>query len=181
MRTVERRELPISLLVPNPKNPRTITPKARTGLKASLDRFGLVQEIVWNKRTKHVVGGHQKLDILQEEGVGMVPCAIVDLAEAEEAALMVALNNPKIQGEFDASLEELLSTIEDDLSTDLLLKELQGDVLGDPDPPIPKTIMPNVSMVWVFCGIPADQYHEASDLIEKLSVIPGAVLEQTAR
>jgi hypothetical protein len=65
---LELRDMPLSALKPAPYNPRTITPKAAKGLRASLKRFGLVQPIVWNRRSKHVVGGHQRLDALRELG-----------------------------------------------------------------------------------------------------------------
>ena len=37
-------------------------------LKKSIETFGYVEPIVWNKRTGNIVGGHQRLKILQHQG-----------------------------------------------------------------------------------------------------------------
>lgn len=38
-------------------------------LKRSILEFGYVEPIVWNSRTGNVVGGHQRLKILKEQGL----------------------------------------------------------------------------------------------------------------
>jgi ParB-like chromosome segregation protein Spo0J len=45
----------------NPKNPRTISPAELDRLKKSLERFGDLGGIVLNRRTGHLVGGHQRI------------------------------------------------------------------------------------------------------------------------
>lgn len=71
-------------------------------LKNSLDRFGYVVPIVWNERTGRIVGGHQRLSVLQAEGKTEVEVSVVDLDEEQEKQLNVALN--KIEGEWDNGL-----------------------------------------------------------------------------
>jgi hypothetical protein len=90
----------IAELLPNKQNPRRISKKARAALATSVRRFGLVQPIVLNERTGRVVGGHQRLDVLREQGVVEVDVAIGSWSDAEERVLNVALNNPNAQGEF---------------------------------------------------------------------------------
>lgn len=68
-------------------------------LRESLTRWGLVQPIVWNKRSGNVVGGHQRLKVLMEHGVKRTEVVVVDLAPSDEMALNVALN--KIGNEWD--------------------------------------------------------------------------------
>lgn len=51
-------------LLSNPKNPRTITPEKITMLKKSLTEFGDLSGIVFNRQTKHLVGGHQRKESL---------------------------------------------------------------------------------------------------------------------
>ena len=81
-------------------------------LKNSIDRFGLVQPIVWNKRTNTVVGGHQRLQILRDEGINEVECIEVDLNEEDEKALNLSLN--KIGGDWDTEmLNSLLTDLKD--------------------------------------------------------------------
>jgi ParB-like chromosome segregation protein Spo0J len=87
-------------LNPDPANPRSIGKKAKAALAASIRRFGLVQPIVVNETTGHVVGGHQRLDALREQGVVDVDVAIGSWTEDEERVLSVVLNNPAAQGEF---------------------------------------------------------------------------------
>ena len=60
----ESRTMKVADLTGAPYNPRTISDEAMKGLSASIERFGLVQPIVWNRRTERVVGGHQRLKVL---------------------------------------------------------------------------------------------------------------------
>lgn len=81
-------------------------------LKGSMDRFGYVVPIVWNERTGRVVGGHQRLTILQAEGKTEVEVSVVDLDEEQEKQLNVALN--KIEGEWDNGLlRDLLNELDE--------------------------------------------------------------------
>jgi ParB-like chromosome segregation protein Spo0J len=77
-------------------------------LKKSMETFGYVEPIVWNKRTENIVGGHQRLKILQEQAHTEIECVVVDLDETQEKALNVALN--KVSGEWDLpKLADLIS------------------------------------------------------------------------
>ncbi len=84
-------------------------------LKKSIDAFGLVEPLVWNKRTKSLVGGHQRLKVLIAAGHEDVEVSVVDLSLEKEKALNLALN--KIQGFWDndklAILVEELTKIPD--------------------------------------------------------------------
>ena len=83
-----------------------------------------------------VIGGHQRLKVLQELGYKEVECNIVDLDKVKEKALNIALN--KIAGEWDNDkLEELLAELkETDIDMDVtgfsfdevdnILKDLTG-------------------------------------------------------
>jgi len=46
-------------------NPREITQEALEGLGHSLEEFGDISGIVWNKRTGHLVAGHQRVEALR--------------------------------------------------------------------------------------------------------------------
>lgn len=48
----------------NPKNPRTASDDKLALLKKSLAEFGDLSGIVYNRRTKHLIGGHQRKDVL---------------------------------------------------------------------------------------------------------------------
>jgi len=107
--------IPIAALTPAPYNPRRqLRPgdAAYERLKRSLAEFDLVQPVIWNRRTGHVVSGHQRLGILAAEGAHEVDCVVVDLPPEREKALNVALNNPAVGGAWDF---DLLGTLVDDL------------------------------------------------------------------
>lgn len=116
-------------LDPAPYNPRTISPVALEGLRHSVERFGLVEPIVWNKRSGNVVGGHQRLKVLQGLGETETQVVVVDLDDTEEKALNVALNNPAIAGDFTPELHTLLAEINSSMPelTDLLCFDYLAD------------------------------------------------------
>lgn len=53
-------------LTPNPKNPRTISESKLEMLKKSLNEFGDLSGIVFNRTTKHLVGGHQRTKVFND-------------------------------------------------------------------------------------------------------------------
>ena len=71
-------------------------------LKRSIQEFGYVEPVIWNKHTGVVVGGHQRLKVMKDLGFTEVDCVVVDLDESKEKALNIALN--KISGEWDTDL-----------------------------------------------------------------------------
>lgn len=87
-----------------PYNPRIIDKGAKKRLKEGLRKHGLVQPIVWNRRTGNVVGGHQRLDQLDalegRKGYDLT-VSVIDVDEREEVEINVQLNNPSMQGEWD--------------------------------------------------------------------------------
>ena len=75
-------------------------------LKKSLEEFGYVEPVIWNKTTGNVVGGHQRLKVLLSMGMTEIDCVVVELSEEKEKALNVALN--KISGDWDKNKLALL-------------------------------------------------------------------------
>ena len=75
-------------------------------LKRSLEQFGYVEPVIWNKTTSHVVGGHQRLKVLLGMGITEVECVVVEMDAKKEKALNVALN--KISGDWDKGKLALL-------------------------------------------------------------------------
>ena len=98
-------------------------------IERSLKRHGLVQPIVWNRRTNTVVSGHQRLTVLEAQGETEVTASVVDLDDIQEKELNVALN--KITGEWD---DDKLSVILNELgeeATDTGFTLPEIDVLRD--------------------------------------------------
>jgi ParB-like chromosome segregation protein Spo0J len=111
------RILPVADLVPAPYNPRRVLQRGDPRYKklaASLREFGLVEPLIWNETTGHVVGGHARLGILKELGTIEAPVSVVRLSPEREKALNVVLNNHEAQGTFDPDkLADLLDELDD--------------------------------------------------------------------
>ena len=112
-------------------------------LKRSIEEFGYVEPVIWNKRTGVVIGGHQRLRVLKDLGFTEVDCVVLDIDEQQEKALNVALN--KISGEWDLPLlTSLLKDLNDggydatitgfDVSEMSSLFDDQSEIVED-DPP----------------------------------------------
>jgi DNA modification methylase len=155
----EIREMAIADLEAAPYNPRKISAEALKGLSESLQRYGLVQPIVWNRRTRHVVGGHQRLIALKSQGQSKAQVLIVDLDLENEKKLNVALNNPSIEGEFDSTIQSLLQDVAQrdpaafqDLRFDQLWKDLgleaSGTTSEEETPEKPKTPIARPGDLW---------------------------------
>lgn len=102
----------LSDMAPAPYNPRiTLKPGMPQfeKLRKSIKKFDLVELIVVNKRSGHIVSGHQRYYVLkymaENEGTDPDPeidVVEVDLSDGREKALNVAMN--KVQGEWDNDL-----------------------------------------------------------------------------
>jgi len=112
-------------------------------LKRSIEQFGYVEPVIWNKTTGFVVGGHQRLKVLLDMGITEVECVVVEMDAEKEKALNIALN--KISGEWDkdklALLIADLQGADFDVSLtgfepaeiDSLFKDAQQDKVKDDD------------------------------------------------
>jgi len=87
---IEKKKL--SELTPAPYNPRQSTAKQEKQLKASLEKFGVVEPIIFNKQTGYIVGGHFRVRELKKLGYKEIECVIVDLSEEDEKELNIRLN-----------------------------------------------------------------------------------------
>lgn len=133
------RKVSIKDINPSPYNPRKDLQPGDPGyekLKRSIQEFGFVEPLVWNKRSGNLVGGHQRFKVLLEQGLTEIEVSVVDLDEEREKALNIALN--KINGNWDleklAVLLEELRSVDfdialagfDDKEIDELLEMVQG-------------------------------------------------------
>jgi DNA modification methylase len=104
-------KLKTELLIPADYNPRKdLKPgdQEYEKLKRSIEQFGYVEPVIWNKTTSHVVGGHQRLKVLLDMGITEVECVVIEMNEEKEKALNIALN--KINGDWDKDKLMLLIT-----------------------------------------------------------------------
>jgi hypothetical protein len=87
-----------------PYNPRTINDVARRKLRKNLERVGLLQPLVWNRRTGNMVSGHQRLaqmDDLMGTSDYHLRVAVVELDEQTEKEQNVFFNNHQAMGDWD--------------------------------------------------------------------------------
>jgi len=126
-------EVPTNKINPAEYNPRTISKEALKGLKNSIDKFGYVEPIVWNKKTGNLVSGHQRFKVVGHNG--SVKAVVVDLSLKDEKALNITMNNRHIQGDWELGItEELLKELKlelpefDDIGLGNLADELKIDL-----------------------------------------------------
>jgi hypothetical protein len=128
------RRIPISQINPAPYNPRKqLKPSDPVYKKIarSLKEFSLVEPLIWNAQTGHLVGGHQRLQVLMDQGETEVEVSIVNLPLAKEQKLNLALNN--LKGEWDqAKLVDLIA--------ELSQEDMDLSVTGFDEPDIQKLL-----------------------------------------
>lgn len=127
---MELETVKITDIQPASYNPRLISEEDYTKLKNSISTFGLIDPVIINLKNMHIVGGHQRYDVLLDQymkdneflaelpmiRLGEVGFVFTDTDlsiedEDHEKALNLALN--KISGEWDTpKLESLLEEIE---------------------------------------------------------------------
>lgn len=135
---MEFKKVHISDLKPAEYNPRKdLKPNdpEYQRIKRSMEEFGYVDPIIINKDFT-VIGGHQRLKVLQEQGETVIDVVVVDIPKTKEKALNVALN--KITGDWDfqqlsivlSELKEENFDIEITGFSDKELKEIDAELFG---------------------------------------------------
>ena len=121
MNEMNIKKMKLSDLNPAKYNPRkALKPGDREfeKLKSSIQNFGYVELIVVNIANNNtVISGHQRLSVLKDMGEEEAECVVVEMNEADEKALNIAMN--KVSGEWD--VEKLADLLDD-------LKELNFDL-----------------------------------------------------
>ncbi|MEG7381846.1 ParB N-terminal domain-containing protein [Bacillus subtilis] len=137
------RTIPVEKINPAAYNPRIDLQPGDPDyekLKASINKFGTVEPLVWNERTGNLVGGHQRFKIHMEDQPAELVVSVVNLSETDEKILNLALN--KTGGDWDEDkLEQILRELNDlDIDIDptgFSTEELEGildlDVSEDVD------------------------------------------------
>lgn len=112
-------------------NPRTISDEHRAGLSLCLGKFGYVQPIIFNTRTERIVSGHQRIDLLSEQGYKRAQVAVVDLPENLEKELNIAMNSSTVSGEFTPAVNDLIQEILDNDAEFFDMLNLNSLAVGD--------------------------------------------------
>ena len=116
MKKINIQEMSINDITPADYNPRidlNENDDEYKKIKNSIEEFGYVDPIIWNKHTGNIVGGHQRFTVLKDLGYDKVDVSVVDMNEQDEMALNVALN--KVEGEWDRNkLRDVIEQLEED-------------------------------------------------------------------
>ncbi len=174
---MQTRPIPLADLKPAPYNPRLPLRPASPAwkkLERSLLEFSLVQPIVWNERTGHVVAGHQRIEILKHHGHAAVDGVVVDLPLEREKALNVALNNANLASDWDADLLlKLLDELHELPDFDATLTGFDESDLKDmllaPAADLPPDDEPEANdNVHITIDVPADQWDAVRPDLDRL-------------
>ncbi len=129
----EIKQFRLGELQPAEYNPRVISDEALAGLAASIQKFGCVEPIIVNVKTKKniIVGGHQRYRVLADMHGEKYKCwcVTVRLNVKDEKLLNLTLNNRHCQGRFINALGEYIDKLRSELSNDKDYLALQLDAL----------------------------------------------------
>ncbi len=119
MSELQIHQVPVADLQAAGYNPRRMPDEQMRLLMRGIEEFGVVDPVIVNRRSGNIVGGHQRVEACKRLGRDTIPVVYVDLDDAREKALNLALN--KISGEWDEDrLRSLLSELRaGDLDLDL--------------------------------------------------------------
>jgi ParB family transcriptional regulator, chromosome partitioning protein len=122
----ELRELPVRLIEPNPKQPRTrFDPEALAGLAESIESSGVVQPLLVRPLRDggyELIAGERRWRAAQQAGLEKVPAIVRDSAQAERLELALIENmvrenlNPVEEARACAALVDDLGLSKEDLA-----------------------------------------------------------------
>jgi len=115
-----------------PYNPRKMEDWKKAKLRKVLKRYGLLVPVVVNRKTKNLVGGHQRIEQMDQVNKTLdyeIEVAVIDVDPIEEVKINVLLNNPDLQGEYEPDM--LLNLLQEnpgiDWDKDLLFTKTSID------------------------------------------------------
>lgn len=111
---MEFKKILISDLVPASYNPRKALKPGDAEyekIKNSISEFGYCEPVIVNSDMT-IIGGHQRVTVLQDLGYTEIDCVVIEIDKTKEKALNIALN--KITGEWNKEmLADLIKDLQD--------------------------------------------------------------------
>lgn len=124
-----------------PYNPRTIGPQERKKLQGIIKKLKLLGPPTWNEANGHIVGGHQRIAIVDQlEGHAdyYIDVACVKLTDKQEREANLALNNQGAQGQWDmGALANMLRPGDLDLES-VGMSRMDLEIMFEDDPTMSK-------------------------------------------
>jgi len=110
-----------------PYNPRIMPDKEKKKLRRSLEKFGYVDPMIFNRKTGNIVGGNQRFNELKSMGYDSAEFVVIDVSLEQEKMLNIALN--KIMGRWDDERLASLFTELEMTDADITLTGFDDDIL----------------------------------------------------
>ena len=112
-RIIETAEMAVKDLKANPKNWRKHPTAQQKALEGVLDEVGWVQQVIWNRRTGHLIDGHLRVELAAKRKEKTIPVNVVDLSPEEEAMILATFDPIAAMAEADKQmLAGLMQSIE---------------------------------------------------------------------
>jgi ParB-like chromosome segregation protein Spo0J len=103
---------PVEDLLAHPRNARLHPKSQQDALRGLLTEVGVVQNVLVNKRTQHVIDGHLRISLALRDGQPTVPVTWVDLDEQEEFLILASLDAVGAAAAYDREkLDDLLHEV----------------------------------------------------------------------
>ena len=117
---------PVSKLKAHPLNWRKHPERQKSVLKTMMERVGWAGAIVFNRQTGHIIDGHLRQELAQEQGKDtLVPVFVVDLPESRELEALATFDTLGMWAEADTkALADLRAEV--DASMTGLTDEIKG-------------------------------------------------------
>jgi 16S rRNA G966 N2-methylase RsmD len=104
---------------PDQADVREISDDSLEALSKHIEKVGLVEEIIINKRTGHIVSGHQRRRVLLTQGYTTARIKVVDVTRKTENMMFINMNSQAISGSFTAGAIDYVMALEAKLGTDV--------------------------------------------------------------
>lgn len=162
-------EISISDIKRNEANPRKISKRDQSELRNSLQKFGLIDKPIVNANND-LIAGHQRLALLEEQGIKRVKVMMPELQLSEKDSLELLIRHNKNTGEWDFeklnlfAAEDLIAAGFDysELNKGTVMDEEMEEALKDQEPVYP--ITPRMSEKHSYVLIVVDNEIEKANL-----------------
>ena len=116
-------------LLANPRNWRIHPKDQQAALSGVLEQVGLVDDVIVNTTTGHIVDGHMRVMLAMRDEQPTIPVTYVELSPEEEALILATLD--PIGAMAVASASQLESLLEDVSASSDAVNDLLADVLSE--------------------------------------------------
>lgn len=115
-RIVGRGDERVDQILANPANWRTHPDVQTNEVEKSLETFGWVKDVIVNRRTGHLIDGHDRVLIAMRRDEETVPTTYIDVSLQEERVLLAILDPLAAMASRDT---EKLQVLRDDIAVDM--------------------------------------------------------------